>query len=695
MLNVRSSNTQSHSTANKHAEIGCADRDLVGCSNTQNDSSADQFANNGDQVDVECADRDLVRYSNSENDSGGDEYAIRNQPLSAFSEKSPFMHSEYEKELSADQIFNNAEDFRLALYKYSLAKRFKYRFSRNASKRLKVKCLADKCPWELTAFSIGDNGLIRVHTFIEEHDHEGLDEYYSQPLYKSKWVTKLVKDKVKGSPDRLSTKRCNELLGDLPFTVGSRQTFRLRERLKLAINGKKEHTYKLVPWMCQHLMSVMPGTVASWSQTEENQFKQLFVAYHCSMSGFQHGCRPLLFIDEFVLQEDCIGSLLSITALDANDEMFPVAYGVDASAGDVDWTWFVEKLKLIVGEREVVIISNGNQSFLDKLSDLFGLAMHSFCFRQLHQNFNSYLTKLHLGARSNSKKAALDLLKTIAFARLDPDYNNALTTMKLLGKDMYEWVLASGPEHWANSQFKGKRWDKLNSDDTDGFYSWLSNECQDPILEFMKAHVCKMADLIHSRQRDLLDWTGPVGNKIEMKIQQNMNKSQSLLVTQVSDFVFDFEVQRSMIKVDLRGMVCSCLEWQMTGIPCAHACKALQWANLDVYQFVEKYYYKEMQEIIYEETVPDFSGLDINTSCCDLNPKYDVPFDLKPPEVKRSPGRPKGAQTFKRSATCSDCDEGGQDHGSSKPQRKAFTCSLCNEIGHNQRTCKKSKSNTA
>ena len=162
-----------------------------------------------------------------------------------------------------------------------------------------------------------------------------------------------------------------------------------------------------------------------------------------------------------------------MTALDANDGIYPVAYWIVAIDNNADWSWFFEKLKLIVAKREIAIISDRNKSLLNRLNEVFGFETHSYCYRRLKQSFSSYVQ-----LQSNWEQIALQLLDDIAFARLGAEYEKALVTQHRYCKEMHEWVMANHPEHWANAQFKRKRWDKLNVDETDVFYSWMWKECQ-------------------------------------------------------------------------------------------------------------------------------------------------------------------------------------------------------------------------
>ncbi|RVW21960.1 hypothetical protein CK203_107766 [Vitis vinifera] len=125
-------------------------------------------------------------------------------------------------------------------------------------------------------------------------------------------------------------------------------------------------------------------------------------------------------------------ALFSASSYDANDDMFPLAYGLFSSENYKDWLWFLEKLKMVIGERDVIIISNKHQGL--------------FVVFQ----------------RKERKENALQMLDSIAYARLDCDYEVAMDTLRTFNHDLAKWVEENNPQHWAISKFKKMRWDKIN-----------------------------------------------------------------------------------------------------------------------------------------------------------------------------------------------------------------------------------------
>ena len=58
------------------------------------------------------------------------------------------------------------------------------------------------------------------------------------------------------------------------------------------------------------------------------------------------------------------GALFSATSYDANDNMFPIAYGVMSSENYEDWNWFLQNLKNLIRDKDVVILSNRHPGLL-------------------------------------------------------------------------------------------------------------------------------------------------------------------------------------------------------------------------------------------------------------------------------------------------------------------------------------------
>ena len=105
------------------------------------------------------------------------------------------------------------------------------------------------------------------------------------------------------------------------------------------------------------------------------------------------GCRPIISIDSSFMSGPYGGALFSASAYDGNDFMFPVAYGVVGSQNYEDWSWFLQNLKKVVGNREVVIISDRHPALLRSVPEIFGVEIHAYCHRHLKEIFSAFFTR--------------------------------------------------------------------------------------------------------------------------------------------------------------------------------------------------------------------------------------------------------------------------------------------------------------
>ncbi|RVW81038.1 hypothetical protein CK203_045401 [Vitis vinifera] len=117
------------------------------------------------------------------------------------------------------------------------------------------------------------------------------------------------------------------------------------------------------------------------------------------------------------------GALLSAIAYDTDDEMFPLALGV---------------------------------GILRSVFKLFGTGNHAYCYRHVKKNFSNFLNKQNIRGKKR-KEDALLLLDSIAYARLDINYEEAFEKLVHFNDNLAKWVAENNPEHWAMSKFLQKR----------------------------------------------------------------------------------------------------------------------------------------------------------------------------------------------------------------------------------------------
>ena len=91
------------------------------------------------------------------------------------------------------------------------------------------------------------------------------------------------------------------------------------------------------------------------------KFKRMYVRYNAQKVGFLGGCRPLVGLDGCHLKGKFGGYILSATARDENDNIFPVALSVIGQENKDSWVWFLQTFADDIGrpdELNLVFISN-------------------------------------------------------------------------------------------------------------------------------------------------------------------------------------------------------------------------------------------------------------------------------------------------------------------------------------------------
>ncbi|KAL5578981.1 hypothetical protein UlMin_011423 [Ulmus minor] len=144
---------------------------------------------------------------------------------------------------------------------------------------------------------------------------------------------------------------------DISYSVAWRGRECAYENLRLVT---PEQSYKLLPGYLHMLMDTNPGS-----------FQYLFIAFAASIHGFSY-CRPVISIDATHLKGKYIGVLFTAVCHDANQQIFPLAFGVGDSENDASWTWFLGRVKSVFGVNPaLVIVSDQHRSINNAVQEVF------------------------------------------------------------------------------------------------------------------------------------------------------------------------------------------------------------------------------------------------------------------------------------------------------------------------------------
>ncbi|RVW66874.1 hypothetical protein CK203_064248 [Vitis vinifera] len=242
------------------------------------------------------------------------------------------------------------------------------------------------------------------------------------------------------------------------------------------------------------------------------------------------------------------------------------------------------------------------------------------------------------------KEDALLLLDNIAYARLDIDYNEAFE--KLV---------------------------RFNGDLVRSFNVWLREERHQTIYTLLMMHMDKLVAMLDTHMRDTDKWKSVVGPKTEEKLMSNITRSAPITVMPYLDGTFKVFTGDVYLVVDMQQHKCTCLTWQMSGLPCPHVCAVIRTLRHDVYDYIDPCFKVSTQHLIYSG---QFQPLPTHNmpKVCEVGTLQDgqgnVFPSLQPPQVRRPPRRPRQRRI-----------ESQFSH------KRAIHCSRCNGIGHNQSKC--------
>ncbi|XP_062086287.1 uncharacterized protein LOC133792401 [Humulus lupulus] len=210
--------------------------------------------------------------------------------------------------------------------------------------------------------------------------------------------------------------------------------------------------------------------------TEEDLFKYCFFSLGVSRRGF-HTCRPVLCVDVTFLKTKYGGQMLCVVVLDANNHLYPVAFGIVDSENHDSWKYFMSKLKEAIGEVEdLAFVSDRHASITHALETIFPDAYHGACYHHISMNAVAKFKTGHCHV----------LMYNAAYAFRKSELRANFEKIKSKDPVIAQYLEGMGFDKWSCAYFPGNRYNIMTSNYVESFNNKTRDARSFPITTFVE-----------------------------------------------------------------------------------------------------------------------------------------------------------------------------------------------------------------
>lgn len=241
--------------------------------------------------------------------------------------------------------FADAKEARAAISNYSVSRGVILKLKPNEPYRIRAKCKNEKgCPFTLFISKDGRNPGLVVKTILNEHK---CFREFKIPQASARFLARTYKEKIQRNPNF----RVKDMKDDAELNFKLHVTYQKCKRAKKMVmqelNGSYKSQFGYLEAYAEALKRSNPGTKAEIELCKEGLkegkriFKRIFIMFHACKVGWKSGCRPIIGLDGCFLKGVCRGQLLAAVGVDANGQMFPIAWAIIDKENTNNWTWFI------------------------------------------------------------------------------------------------------------------------------------------------------------------------------------------------------------------------------------------------------------------------------------------------------------------------------------------------------------------
>nr|XP_009804059.1 PREDICTED: uncharacterized protein LOC104249347 [Nicotiana sylvestris]XP_016441588.1 PREDICTED: uncharacterized protein LOC107767182 [Nicotiana tabacum] len=261
---------------------------------------------------------------------------------------------------------------------------FEFKVVRSSSTIYLLKCNDDRCGWWVRAFRIKDSTLFKIVKIEKKHDCSVNTMKADQRHVTLKLISGYIIDNLRGPRFEVTPAfvmvEMQKLHG---LDIGYHKAWRTIQLTSALIRGTPEENYELLSSYLYMMTSKNSGTYTNIKIDDNNRFLYMFYAYGSSISGWNH-CRPVISVDATFLKSKFRDVLIISDSKDANNQIFPLAFGIAESENNNSYEWYFNQLRNAIGSHEnLIFLSDRHQAIAYDIAKVYPESHHGICIYHL------------------------------------------------------------------------------------------------------------------------------------------------------------------------------------------------------------------------------------------------------------------------------------------------------------------------
>ncbi|KAL6550418.1 hypothetical protein OROMI_020906 [Orobanche minor] len=353
--------------------------------------------------------------------------------------------------IAKDVIFNNKASMIASVGLYHLLQHLEFETKKSSPQRYVLVCKHNKdvCPFILRAKSLGKAWVVDVWC---THTCEKDLRYHADPTVLSKvlasyFVPNLMVEGVVLRPRDIQAQVQRLFSAKIKYSTA----LSAGNQALTMTYGDSSESFRKLPSYFYMLEQSNPGSVVDLQTDEAGAFEYCFMSLAASIRGFK-AFRPVIMVDGTHLKGKYNGTMFVAATKDANEQIFPLAFGFGAKECDESWIWFLEQCRRTFGSPEnLLIVSDQHVSIKNALDVVYPGTPHGICTYHLQRKIRWW------------GDHAIIMFQAAANAYRCRDFEDRMANLKGFAPGAHEKLMVADPVRWSRSMCPVRRYNFLTS----------------------------------------------------------------------------------------------------------------------------------------------------------------------------------------------------------------------------------------